>query len=256
MEIVFLGTGSSTGTPVIGCDCATCRSADPRNKRTRASVAVSLPQGPTLLIDTGPDLRLQALREGLLRVDGVLYTHTHADHLNGIDDLRNFCYLQRAPIPIFGNETTVRDIEARFRYAFAAPGQHWDKPVLTAHAVCAPFHAAGLEVTPLPVLHGRLPILGYRIGDIAYITDVSEIPEATLPLLRNLDVLMLDCLHDLPHPTHMHLARSLEYAQAIAARRTYFIHMTHRMEFVAASRQLPDGVELAYDGLRVSVPQG
>ena len=251
MEIIFLGTGSSTGTPVIGCACPTCTSADPRNKRTRCSVAIKIDSGATLLIDTGPDLRLQALREEIVRVDGVLYTHTHADHLNGIDDLRNFCFLQKQVIPVYGNDITINSIRQRFSYAFAPPGQHWDKPVLSSSVVAEPFDFEGARVTPIPVMHGKLPILGYRINNAAYITDVSEIPESSFSLLSGLDTLLLDCLHYHPHPTHIHFDRSLEYAAKINARQTYLIHMTHQMEYADVTRKLPPDTYLAYDGLRL-----
>lgn len=253
MEVTFLGTGSSTGTPVIGCDCLTCTSSDPRNKRTRCSIAVQMDTGETLLVDTGPDLRLQALRENILRVDGVLYTHTHADHLNGIDDLRNFCFLQKQPIPVFGNDIAIHDIRQRFSYAFAEPGQHWDKPVLTAQVVENVFELAGVEITPIPVMHGKLPILGYRINNMAYITDVSHIPDSSMPLLEGLDLLMLDCLHYRPHPTHIHFDKSLEYAFDINAKETFLIHMTHQMEFSEVSSRLPSNIHLSYDGLRLKL---
>ncbi len=255
MEIIFLGTGSSTGTPVIGCNCPTCLSSDPRNKRTRCSVAIKTDAGKVLLIDTGPDLRLQALREDILRVDGVLYTHTHADHLNGIDDLRNFCFLQKHPIPVFGNEITINDIRQRFTYAFAPPGEYWDKPVLTSQVVQLPFILEEVQVTPIPVMHGKLPILGYRIGDVAYITDVSDIPDSSMALLDGLEVLMLDCLHFRPHHTHIHFDKSVEYARQIQAKQTFFIHMTHQVEYGEASRLLPENMHFAFDGHRVNVNQ-
>ena len=253
MEVIFLGTGSSTGTPVIGCNCPTCTSTDPRNKRTRCSLAIKTESGAILLVDTGPDLRLQALREGIVRVDAVFYTHTHADHLNGIDDLRNFCFLQKQPIPVFGNDIAINDIRQRFSYAFSAPGLHWDKPVLTAHLAQDGFEMAGVKIIPIPVLHGKLPILGYRFNNIAYITDVSEIPDSSMALLEGLDLLLLDCLHYRPHPTHIHLDKSLEYAQQIKAKETYFIHMTHQMEYSEASSKLPPGVHFSYDGLTIKI---
>jgi len=251
MEIICLGTGSSTGTPVIGCACATCTSSDPRNVRTRCSAAIKTDSGEVLLIDTGPDLRLQALREGIIRTDAVLYTHTHADHLNGIDDLRNFCFLQNQPIPVFGNDITINSIRDRFSYAFAPPSHHWDKPVLTSHIVDSGFDFAGVHITPIPVLHGKLPIFGYRINNFVYITDVSEIPEASFELMLGLDLLLLDCLHYRPHPTHINFEKSLEYALRINAKRTYLIHMTHQMEFSEVTPKLPPNVFLAYDGLRL-----
>lgn len=253
MEIILLGSGSSTGTPVIGCPCPTCASSDPRNKRTRCSVAVRSPAGQTLLIDTGPDLRLQALREGIMRVDGVLYSHTHADHLNGIDDLRNFCFLQKQVIPIFGNDITIHGIQQRFGYAFAVPGTHWDKPVLSSHVVTDAFDFAGAAITPIPVMHGKLPIFGYRINKLAYITDVSMIPDSSIALLQGLEVLLLDCLHYRPHPTHIHLEKSLAYAEQIGARETYLIHMTHQMEYTELSARLPPRVRAGYDGLRLTL---
>lgn len=253
MEITFLGTGSSTGTPVIGCACPTCTSDDPRNRRTRCSAAVKTAGGQVLLIDTGPDLRQQALREGLLRVDGVLYTHTHADHLHGIDDLRNFCYLQKSPIPVFGNEATIGNITQRFAYAFGPPGQYWDKPVLTAHVMRETLEFGGARITPIPVLHGKFEILGYRINNFAYITDVSNISDDSLRLLQGLEVLLLDCLHYRPHPSHVNFEQSLEYARRIGAGTTYLIHMTHQMEFAEASARLPAGVLLGYDGLRLYI---
>lgn len=254
MEIVVLGAGSSAGTPVIGCGCATCISADPRNRRTRCSVAVHLDDGPVLLIDTGPDLRLQALRERMNRVDAVLYTHFHADHLNGIDDLRSFCHLRREAIPVYGNEATMHGIVQRFAYAFPAQEQHyWEKPVLTAHTVAHAFQAAGVEVVPVPVLHGKYEILGYRIGSMAYLTDVSDIPQASVERLRGLDVLMLDCLRYRPHPTHFNLDQAIDWARRIGARETWLIHMTHEVEYRELEARLPHGIHVAYDGLRLRI---
>lgn len=254
MQLVMLGVGSSAGTPVIGCRCATCLSQDPRNKRTRCSAAITLPAGEVLLIDSGPDLRQQALRENLQRVDTVLYTHAHADHMHGIDDLRAFCQLQKRQIPLYGNAATVKHIADKFSYALRDPsGDFWDLPVLRAETVSDPFELFGQTIIPIPLRHGRIDILGYRIGNLAYLTDVSEIPEASLPLLQGLDVLLLDCLRYQPHFTHIHLEQSLAYASLIQARRTYFIHMTHEMEYQTLAQQLPPNVHVAYDGLRLSV---
>lgn len=253
MEIICLGVGSSTGTPVLGCTCPTCSSDEPRNKRTRCSTVVRAENGAHFLIDTGPDLRLQALRENILWLDAVLYTHNHADHMNGIDDLRNFCYLQKTAIPIYGNRYTVENTMQRFGYAFAPATGHWDKPVLTGHVLEQPAEIAGIKVTPVPVMHGKFPILAYRIGDFAYITDVSEIPDSSLALLQGLKVLFLDCLHYTPHPTHINFEQALEYAQKIGAEMTYFIHMTHRVEYHEATSRLPDTIRLAYDGMRITL---
>jgi phosphoribosyl 1,2-cyclic phosphate phosphodiesterase len=252
VQVTLLGVGSSAGSPVIGCQCATCASDDVRNRRTRCSAAVTLSGGEVLLIDTGPDLRQQALRENLCRVDGVLYTHTHADHLHGIDDLRSFCQLQRYQIPLYGSPDHIDTITTRFGYTLRDPGQHWDLPVLRVEVVNAPFDLYGVTITPIPARHGRSMVYGYRIGNMAWLTDVSEIPEASLELLQGLQVLFLDCLRIQPHPTHIHLEQSLVYAGLIAADATYLIHMTHELEYSVLSGRLPQGVMPGHDGLRIS----
>ncbi len=253
MQLIMLGAGSSAGTPVIGCSCRTCTSADSRNQRTRCSSAIRLPDGKTILIDTGPDLRQQALRENLKRVDAVLYTHTHADHLHGIDDLRAYCQIQRQQIPLYGNPDTVRHIINKFPYVLREPADFWDLPVLAVHAVEQPFMLFGAQITPIPVKHGNSDILGYRVGNLAYITDVSSIPDSSLALLQGLEVLLLDCLRFKPHPTHVNLEQSLVYAGLINARMTYLIHMTHEIEYTEVSQRLPSAVRLGYDGLRINV---
>jgi len=254
MEVILLGTGSSAGTPVIGCGCDTCLSPDPRNKRTRCSIAVEMESGAVLLVDTAPDLRLQALREKMKRIDGVLYTHFHADHLNGIDDLRSFCHLQRKPIPVYGNEATIHGIVQRFGYAFpSSEQQHWDKPVLSAHTVSKTFDVMGTDVIPVPVMHGKYEILGYRIRNMGYLTDVSDISDASMEKLRGLDVLFLDCLRYRFHPTHFSLEQAISWAEKIGARETYLIHMTHELEYSELSARLPQGMSVAYDGLRLRI---
>lgn len=212
-----------------------------------------MPNGEVVLIDTGPDLRQQALREKLTRVDAVLYTHTHADHLHGIDDLRAFCQLQRKQIPLYGNQPALDHIAAKFGYALRDPGDFWEIPVLSINRVEQAFELFGVTIVPIPVKHGRSDILGYRIGNMAYLTDISEIPQASMALLTGLNVLLLDCLRHKPHPTHINLEQSLAYASHINARDTYLIHMTHEMEFEALSRQLPTSVHVAYDGLKLDL---
>lgn len=251
MQLVVLGAGSSAGTPVIGCRCDTCVSDNLRNRRSRCSAAVTLPGGEVLLIDTGPDLRQQALRENLPRVDAVLYTHTHADHLHGIDDLRSFCQLGHRQISLYGSPEHMATIVDRFGYTLREPGHHWDLPVLSAHAVTEPFDLFGVRITPVPAKHGRSSVYGYRIGNMAWLTDVSEIPFASLALLQGLEVLMLDCLRYHPHPTHVNLEQSLSYAGQINADVTYLIHMTHELEYGVLSAQLPEGVAVGFDGLRL-----
>ena len=253
MRLKMLGVGSSGGTPVIGCQCATCQSDNPRNKRTRCSSIVTLDSGHVLLIDTGPDLRQQALREHLTRVDAVLYTHTHADHLHGIDDLRSFCQLQRSQIPLYGNHATCQHIADKFGYTLREPSNFWDLPVLKTHEVNGPFSLFDQHITPIPIKHGHSDILGYRIGNIAYLTDVSAIPDSTMPLLTGLKVLLLDCLRNSPHMTHINVEQSLRYASQIKAEQTYLIHMTHELEYAALSAQLLSNVLVGYDGLEIVV---
>lgn len=253
MQLTMLGVGSSAGTPQIGCSCETCLSVNPKNKRTRCSAAITTPTGEVVLIDTGPDLRTQALREGIKRVDAVLYTHTHADHLHGIDDLRAFCQINRKQIPLYAKLDAKEHIAAKFAYAIREPSDFWDMPVLSLNEITQPFDLFGLTITPLYVKHGRSDILGFRINDIAYLTDVSEIPEAALQSLDNLEYLMLDCLRYKPHHTHINVEQSVAYACQIKAKQTYLMHMTHEIEYEHLSAQLPSNIHLAYDGLKLDV---
>lgn len=250
VELIFMGVGSSGGTPVIGCNCPACVSNDPRNQRSRCAAHI-VANGVHFQIDTGPDFRAQCLREKIPRVDAVLYSHQHADHLNGIDDLRAFCYHQKAVIPVYGPDFTLQDIHKRFGYTLHEPTGHWEKPTLALQSAAMPFEVNGVTVTPIPVLHGTWPILGYRIGNVAWLTDVSDIPESSIALLQGLDVLALDCLREKPHPTHLSRQQALAWAQRLGAKTTYLIHMTHEMEYETSSRDLPDNVVMAWDGLRV-----
>ncbi|NHQ82080.1 MBL fold metallo-hydrolase [Chromobacterium vaccinii] len=252
LEVTILGCGSSSGTPAIGCGCPTCRSDDVRNKRTRASAYVRVGE-LGFLIDTGPDLRQQALREGLSRLDAVLYTHPHADHLNGIDDLRAFCYLKKGPISLYGNDFTISNIRERFGYALLPPSKMWDKPVLLPEVVSGPFQHQGVALTPIPLLHGSWPCLGWRIGDVAWLTDLSHIPDSSQPLLEGLKLLFLDCLNQDPYPSHLCVDQAFEWAGRIAARRTVLIHMTHKLEYLDLSERCPPGVEVGFDGWRAEV---
>ena len=252
MQLTMLGVGSSAGTPVIGCQCVTCTSNNPRNKRLRCSAAITTDAGETILIDTGPDLRAQALRAGLNRVDAVLITHTHADHLHGIDDLRAFCQIGRKQIPLYGKADAMNHIKDKFGYAIREAGDFWDLPVLSVNAISDYFDVLGVRVTPIPIKHGNSDILGFRIGNMAYLTDVSEIPSSSLPLLENLGVLMLDCLRSKPHYTHINTEQSIAYACQIAAKETYLIHMTHDLEYEALSKTLPSNIYVAYDGLKLN----
>ena len=252
MQLTMLGVGSSAGTPVVGCACETCVSTNPCNKRTRCSSLITLETGENILIDTGPDLRNQALREAITRVDAVLYTHTHADHLHGIDDLRAFCVLQRKQIPLYAKEDAVDHITQKFGYTLREPSDFWEMPVLRTEVIGAPFTVFGVTITPIPVMHGRSHIFGYRIGNFAYLTDVSEIPESSIALLQNLDILLIDCLREKSHPTHINLEQSLSYTGRINAKQSYMIHMTHELEYASLQNKLPKNVFAGFDGLKLS----
>jgi phosphoribosyl 1,2-cyclic phosphate phosphodiesterase len=255
MRLTFLGTGTSFGVPQIGCQCAVCRSTDSRDKRTRSG-AVLEANGSTILIDSPPELRLQLLRSGISRVDAVVYTHEHADHINGIDDLRIFT--QQRPLPIYGPAETLERLRASFNYIFddsIRPYAGTSKPRLAMHET-EPNEAitvAGIETLPLAFQHGHLRVFGYRFGNLAYITDVKTIPESERLRLHDLDVLVLNALWWRPHPTHMSIAEAVETAQTLGARRTYLTHLTHETGHAELERKLPAGVYPAYDGLALEV---
>jgi phosphoribosyl 1,2-cyclic phosphate phosphodiesterase len=254
MKFTLLGTGTSTGVPSIGCECETCTSDDPRDKRLRVSVLVEH-AGQTVLIDTSSDFRQQALRHGIKRLDAVLITHCHADHVFGLDDIRplNFRY---GPLGVYANERAWVDIRRIFKYVFEPTHFGGGLPQVVAHTVTdgAPFCLGeDFTVTPLEVIHGRLPVVAYRFNDFAYATDLSEIPPRTLEGLRGLDTLVLDCLRVRPaHPTHLTLERALEYVEELKPRRAYFTHITHDVKHARDSALLPPGVEFGYDGLEIS----
>ena len=251
-ELVFLGTGTSTGVPLIGCDCAVCRSGAPENQRTRSSIALGLPQG-VLVVDTTPDFRTQLLREEIGRVDAVFYTHAHADHIFGMDDLRIFSLRSGRPTPIYCDEVVEQRLRRSYDYCFAKPtGAYHLAPRVEVARVAAgdSLDVLGARCLTLRLLHGDLPILGLRIGGVAYCTDVKEIPDETLPLLQDLDLLILGALRHRPHPTHMSLEEALAAAERIGARRTLLTHLSHEIDHQSVDATLPEGVSLAYDGLR------
>jgi len=251
-QLLFLGTGTSVGVPVVGCTCATCTSGDPRDRRTRTSVAVGLPGG-TLLIDTTPDLRSQLLRERIGSVQAILYTHDHVDHVYGLDDVRPLCFRAGASIPVYCEERVERRIRRAFDYAFEPmPVPGGGVPKITFERITTePFELLGAHVIPLRLRHGVFDVLGFRFGNLAYCTDTNLIPDATWPLLEGVDTLVLDCLRPSRHPTHLSLEEALAAAARVAARRTLFVHMSHDIEHATASTGLPAGVEFAYDGLVV-----
>jgi phosphoribosyl 1,2-cyclic phosphate phosphodiesterase len=250
----FLGTGTSVGIPMLGCQCEVCSSTDPRNHRFRCSALVRVPEG-NILIDTSPELRLQLLREKVGMIHAVLYTHYHADHLFGLDDLRPLSWRLGEPIPLYCTQEVEEIVRAAFAYAFQ-PSTHsvaGAVPKLRfARITTEPFSVLGQRFTPVPLLHAQFDVLGFRIDDVAYCTDVSRIPETSLPRLRGLRVLVLDALRYKPHPAHFSLNEALEVITQLRPERAYLTHMGHEIEHAAVSRQLPSNVELAYDGLSFS----
>lgn len=253
-QLVFLGTGTSVGVPAIGCGCAVCMSTNPRNQRTRCSVVFGLEDG-NLLIDTPPDLRQQLLRERIGIIHAVLFTHEHADHIFGLDDLRLFQFYLGRPVPLYCEPIVEQRLRQSFDYAFN------DRETTHVGAVPSlsfqtigdePFQVLGRQVVPIRLKHGpRFEVLGFRIGDVAYCTDTNEIPAASRPRLEGLDVLVLDALRPRPHATHFSMDEAIETARQIGAKRTLFTHTSHELEYEATNQRLPAGMELAYDGLRV-----
>jgi phosphoribosyl 1,2-cyclic phosphate phosphodiesterase len=251
MKVTFLGTGTSTGVPVVGCSCGICRSDDPRNKRLRQSVKIEA-GGKFFLIDTTPDLRAQLLRDPIPRLDFILLTHSHSDHLMGLDDIRPFNFRQREAIHAFANAPTAKAVRRAFSYIWSDTQIGGGKPQVELHEVEGPFRHEGVEIIPIPVHHGEWTILGYRIGPFAYITDTNGIPDASMGLLRGIDTLALDGLRAAPrHPTHFTIGEAVEAAQRIGARMTYLIHLTHDIDHASCEATLPPNVKLAYDGLRL-----
>jgi len=253
-QLVFLGTGTSHGVPVIGCSCETCTSQDPRNHRTRCAVALGLPEG-NLLIDAPPELRLQLVRERIGLIHAVAFTHAHADHLFGLDDLRIFPRYLGHEMPIFCREAVEERIRQTFDYAFDPSVQAYPAggiPRLRFQSIdSSPFRVLGAHVVPIPLQHGCYECLGFRVGNVAYCTDVKTIPASSAGLLEDLDVLVLDCLRDEEHVSHMNFEEAMATIADLRPKRAFLTHLCHRLEHEATTRRLPPGVELAYDGLRI-----
>ena len=238
---------------MIGCDCATCRSTDPRDRRHRPSIVLETDDGTVVLVDAGPDLRTQALTHRVRRVDAIFFTHGHADHILGLDDVRRYNVMQQRPMPCFGDARTIADVRQAFSYAFDPRTQKGGGlPQIETFVIGGPFCLGRQEIVPVPILHGTRPILGLRAGGVAYLTDCSAIPDASWSLLEGLDVLVIDALRDRPHPTHFTLDEAIDAARQIGARQTYFTHMCHDLPHAATSARLPEGMQLAYDGLVVT----
>ena len=254
MIVTFLGTGTSHGVPTIGCRCSTCTSTDPRDWRFRPSIWIRTDDGTSVLVDATPDLRSQALKYGVSRVDALLITHAHADHIMGLDDVRAYNLHQGTAIPCFADAGTLEVVRRTFAYAFdpAAPAGG-GVPRLTTFPIGGPFCLGGATFEPVPILHGDRQILGFRVGGFAYLTDCSGIPAESLGLLEHLDVLVLSALRHVPHPTHFTVAEAVATAQRIAARRTLFTHICHDLPHAETSATLPAGIDLAHDGLVVEI---
>ena len=255
LHVTVLGCGTSSGVPTIGCDCEVCVSTDPRNHRLRSSLYIEKGDA-RLLIDCGPDFRQQALRERIRRIDALFVTHTHADHINGIDDLRAINWVQHAPIEVISDEKHLAYLGRFYGYCFNPPQLGGGVPKLEFHpiepGVAVEFH--GIRVTAIPVFHGKIPILGFRFDDFVYLTDVSRIPETSYPLIEGADTLVLSALRHRPHETHFTVGEAVNEAQRFSPRQTYFVHMTHDLDYEETNRTLPNHMALLYDGLKFTVP--
>jgi len=257
MKLTILGCGTSTGVPLIGCTCQTCLSSSLKNKRTRASLYIQDPNTTlSLLIDASTDFRWQCLRENISKIDLILITHPHADHVGGLDDIRNFNFIQKMAIPLYGNTWTIESIQNRFPYMIEEYQAQYSYggglPQIKPQTISNPnrsFSFKNLEITPIPVEHGTQECLGFRIGKFAYITDCSKIPPDSIKLLYNLDFLILDCVRIKPHPTHLNWDEAQEVVKILTPKKTYFTHLGHDFEYEQWNKKLPSHIELAYDGL-------
>jgi phosphoribosyl 1,2-cyclic phosphate phosphodiesterase len=256
-EIIVLGSGTSMGVPTLGCGCAVCTSTDPRNRRTRPSIAVVWRRGETqhtVVIDTGPDFREQALREGIRHVDAVLYTHAHADHILGLDDLRPLSFRHKpGSLPLYADEPTAAILRRIFEYTFSATATYPMRARVELHGLegTGAVEIDGARFQRIPLMHGEQEVAGFRFGSAAYLTDMSRIPEESLPLLEGLEVVILDALRPQPHPSHATIAESLQWVERMAPQKAWFTHMSHEVDHEKTERDFPAEVRLSYDGLRI-----
>lgn len=250
-QLTVLGSGTSMGVPTIGCDCDVCRSTDPHDKRTRPSVLLRY-NDHVVIIDTTPDFREQAIREHIMRLDAVVYTHAHADHILGLDDLRPLTFHRpNGRVPLYADERTAQVIRTVFRYIFDSDYKYGGLAQVEMNCINGPFELFGAKFTPVPVLHGDAEILGFRFGSAAYLTDFSSVPESSLEQLKDLDILFLDALRHKPHPTHSTVENSLSIVERLKPRRAFFTHICHDLAHEATNATLPPNVRLSYDGLRL-----
>ena len=255
-EIVFLGSGTSMGVPTLGCGCPVCTSTDPRDRRTRPSIAILYRDAEServVLIDSGPDFRQQALREHIARVDAVLYTHSHADHIFGLDDLRPLSFPRAEKIPLYADAATTQVLRTIFEYTFSEASTYPHKARVALHPLGPHTCLFGADFVTVPLVHGAIETSGFRFGNAAYLTDMSDIPEASYPLLEDLDILVLDALRRTPHPAHSNLEAALRFVEKIRPRRAWFTHMSHELGHAATEAELPPHVRLSYDGLRLPI---